>query len=611
VFGLFGRVASTGKPEKLETFVTSFGDWFSISAYSPKKEHFVVLFDVITERKRAEEAASRLASIVESSDDAIFRMTLEGTIASWNRGAERLYGFKAAEAVGQSMAIIVPPEILSEQEEFLGRLAHGDRIEQRKTVGVRKDGGRVDISITLSPIHDGHGAVTGASGIARDITSCTRAEAALEESERKYRVLFTSAGEAIFIFQNGRVVFPNPKTMELTGYSMEELAGMSLVDLIHPEDWRQVRGRYRCREAGNDNFDHGVPFRIQRKTGEAIWVRGTAERVDWEGRPGLLCFFRDITKEKKLEAQFIRAQKMEAVGTLAGGIAHDFNNALMGIFGYTEVLKGSLTEDESALSDLNEITRCAERAALLTRQLLTYARRQIIEPVDLNLNSTITDLMAMVSRVLGEQIEIRTSLAKDLPAIRADVGQIEQLIMNLIVNARDAMPNGGQVVIETEPVQLDANSCRAHPHAKAGPYVLLSVSDNGPGMDAKTLEHAFEPFFTTKAQGEGSGLGLSMVYGIIQQHHGFVDLHSEPGNGTSIRIYLPAVEGGADRVIDRKSIAIRGGTETLLLAEDDESARTIGTGIEESGVHRIERTGRDRGGGALLQKRRSDRPGDS
>ena len=326
-----------------------------------------------------------------------------------------------------------------------------------------------------------------------------------------------------------------------------------------------------------------------------VWETGASKQVEVEymGRfwQGIWVPFSDdlyvhyifeITDRKRAEAereklqkQLQVAQRMEAVGTLAGGIAHDFNNALMGIFGFTEALKGKLSGDERALSDLYEIMRSAERASMLTRQLLTYARRQIIDPVNLSLNKVVTDLMKLVSKLVGEQIEIQMSLAKDLPAIRADVGQIEQVVMNLVLNARDAMPSGGKLAIETGLAQIDAEYCRRHPYAKAGTHVVLAISDTGIGMDKTIEERAFEPFFTTKEPDKGTGLGLSMVYGIVKQHDGFINLYSEPGIGTSFKIYLPAVEGSAAAVVSSKPSEIPGGTETILLAEDDESVRRL------------------------------------
>ena len=244
-----------------------------------------------------------------------------------------------------------------------------------------------------------------------------------------------------------------------------------------------------------------------------------------------------------LEKQVRTAQKMEAVGTLAGGIAHDFNNALTGIVGFGELLRLRMAGDEKALHDLDEILRCAERAATLTRQLLTFARRQVIEPVNLNLSTLVADLMKLIGKVVGEHIEVKTSLEKNVPTIHADRGQIEQVLMNLCLNARDAMPEGGRLVVETEDVDLEEEYVRQNPYMKTGRYALLTVSDTGVGMDEKTRERVFEPFFTTKGPDKGTGLGLAMVYGIVKQHGGFIHLYSEPGEGNGIQGVFPRHRG--------------------------------------------------------------------
>ena len=266
---------------------------------------------------------------------------------------------------------------------------------------------------------------------------------------------------------------------------------------------------------------------------------------------------------------------MESVGTLAGGIAHDFNNALTGIIGYADLLRMRLGGDPLALADLDEISRAAERAATLTRQLLTFARRQVLEPVNLNLRDVVKDLMRFFVKVAGEQIEVKTSLAPDTPTIAADRGQIEQILMNLIVNARDAMAGGGQLLVETGEVFLEDDYIQEHQYMERGRYALLEVSDTGIGMDEATRERAFEPFFTTKGPDKGTGLGLSVVYGIVKQHKGSINLYSEPGKGSTFKIYIPAIEAAPEVRVAVKPEPIRGGSETILLAEDEEPIRAL------------------------------------
>jgi nitrogen-specific signal transduction histidine kinase len=284
----------------------------------------------------------------------------------------------------------------------------------------------------------------------------------------------------------------------------------------------------------------------------------------------------DVTEKTEMERQLQTAQRMESLGTLAGGIAHDFNNSLTGIVGFGELLRMRMAGDEQALHDLDAILRCAERATILTRQLLTYARRQVIEPVNLNLNTLVADLLKFIGKVVGEHIEMKIFQEKDVPTIHADRGQIEQVVMNLCLNARDAMPESGRLVVETGDVSLEEGYVRQNPYMKTGRYALLTVSDTGIGMDEKTRERVFEPFFTTKGPDKGTGLGLAMVYGIIKQHGGFIHLYSEPGKGTTFKVYFPAIEAQPDAVpTNRREEIVRGGTETILLAEDEEAIRSL------------------------------------
>jgi PAS domain S-box-containing protein len=473
------------------------------------------------------------------------------------------------------MSITHPDDVKKDLENMAllnaGKIA-GFQMEKRY---LHPDGAVVWINMTIAPVQVVDKAHPRHLCMIENITDHKAAEEALRESERKYRFLVANAHEAIFIAQDNVVKFPNGKALEMTGYSTEELAGVPFTDLIHPEDKGTVQERYIDRLRGEPPRET-YPFRIMKKTGEEIWVQLAAELIDWEGRPGVLCFLRDITKERNQDAQLMQAQKMEAVGTLAGGIAHDFNNALTGIVGFGELLRMRMAGDEQALHDLDEILRCAERAATLTRQLLTFARRQIIDPVNLNLNALVADLMKLICKVVGEHIEVKTSLEKTVPSIHADHGQIEQVVMNLCLNARDAMSEGGRLVVETEDVFLDDEYVRQNPYMRTGRYTLLTVSDTGIGMDEKTCERVFEPFFTTKGLDKGTGLGLSMVYGIVKQHGGFIHLYSEPGKGTVFKVYFPAIEAQPDAVPEkRREETVRGGTETILLAEDEEAIRAL------------------------------------
>ncbi|MHB1025902.1 MAG: ATP-binding protein, partial [Desulfobacteria bacterium] len=348
----------------------------------------------------------------------------------------------------------------------------------------------------------------------------------------------------------------------------DELLRMSVSDIEVVEKPEEIlRTVQRIMERGSDQFEG-----LHRcKDGS---LRNVEISVNYLPSPHdrFFAFLHDITERKAFEARYFQALKMEAVGTLAGGIAHDFNNALTGVVGFGELLRNRVAGDEQALHDLDEIQRCAERASTLTRQLLTFARRQVIEPVNLNLNTLVADLMKLIGKVVGEHIEVKTSLGKNVPTIHADRGQIEQVLMNLCLNARDAMPEGGRLVVETGDVVLDEECVCRNPYMKTGRYALLTVSDTGTGMDEKTRARAFEPFFTTKGPDKGTGLGLAMVYGIVKQHGGFIHLYSEPGKGTTFKVYFPVIEAQPDAAPENlREEIVRGGAETILLAEDEES----------------------------------------
>jgi PAS domain S-box-containing protein len=375
----------------------------------------------------------------------------------------------------------------------------------------------------------------------------------------------------------------NPAAERIFGWKARETIRKNAYELIIPKEARPQfeHGWSKLLKGDESSYSLNVNVRKDGKIITCEWFNAVLR--DASGNvSGVLSMVHDVTEKAELERQLQAAQRMEAVGPLAGGIAHDFNNALTGVIGFAELLKLKLGGNEAALSDIEEIFRSTERASVLTRQLLTFARRQIIEPVNLDLNTVVADLLKLVSKVVGEHIEIRTILAKSLPTIRADVGQIEQVVMNLVLNARDAMPGGGRLQVETGLADLDAENVRLHPYMKVGLYVVLAVSDTGIGMDQETQERVFEPFFTTKGSEKGTGLGLAMVYGIVKQHNGFIHLYSEPGKGTTFKIYLPPVDAAPDVVISSKPAEIRGGAETVLLVEDDESVRSL---MEHTLIH--------------------------
>ena len=404
-----------------------------------------------------------------------------------------------------------------------------------------------------------------------------QAEEALRQSEDLYRGLVETSPDAIILFGlDGRVRMANRQALATFGYDAAEMIGRDRKDLHAPES----------REKGVDNWkailETGrtvhVEYRIMRKDASVLDAEINAALIrDGQGKArAVLGVIRDVSDRKRLEAQFLQAQKMEAVGQLAGGIAHDFNNLLCVINGYAEMLLSDSGQGQQARMALEEVRKAGERAASLTRQLLAFSRRQVVALRVLDLNAVVADVGKMLRRLIGEDVELTTVLAPSLRRVKADPVQVEQVLLNLAVNARDAMPQGGKLTIETANVELDGAFARPHPEARPGDYILLAVSDTGCGMDEATRGHVFEPFFTTKGPGKGTGLGLATVYGAVKQAGGHVYVYSEPGRGTTFKIYLPAVEETAPESAPHAGLSEgpRGG-ETVLLAEDEEGVRTL------------------------------------
>jgi PAS domain S-box-containing protein len=405
-----------------------------------------------------------------------------------------------------------------------------------------------------------------------------RAQEGLREAEEKYRGIFENALEGIYqMSRDGRLVTANPMMAHIFGYG----SAAELIAACHHhgrELYLQPEHRDEfLRILKQQGLVRDFESEVRRKDGTIIWVLESARAlgrrsrgdVDFEG------VIMDVSERKMLEAQLVRSQKIEAVGQLAAGVAHDFNNLLGVITGYAELLRKELGRDDLRLMRVEHIQRAAARAADLTRQLLAFSRQQVLQPSVLDLNAVVGNVEGMLRRLISENVQIVTVLETDLGRVRVDPGQVEQIIINLAVNARDAMPRGGKLIIETGNVDLDESYVRSHPGAREGPHVLLAVSDTGTGMDANTLSHIFEPFFTTKELGKGTGLGLATVYGIVKQSGAYIQAYSEPGRGTTFRVYLPRVQQETEVAPSLTTEPARGGEETILLAEDEESLRLI------------------------------------
>src|SRR6202142_3797870 len=365
----------------------------------------------------------------------------------------------------------------------------------------------------------------------------------LVEREELFRLISENAADMIAVVApDGRRLYNSPAYARILGFSNEELESTSFFDQVHPDD-RQV-AEQAAKEASGGGEGRTVQYRMRHKDGSWHVIESGASAIldAHKEVERLVIVNRDVSERRQLEEKFRQAQKMEAVGRLSGGVAHDFNNLLGVIIGYAEFLQESLDPENRLRSSVDEILKAGKRAATLTRQLLAFSRQQVLDPKVLDLKSVVTDMEKLLRRLIGEDIELATILGTELGKVRADQGQLEQIIMNLAVNARDAMPQGGKLVIEVENTILDEAFVRRYPYpVQMGPYVLLTVTDTGHGMDAEIKARAFEPFFTTKEKGKGTGLGLSTVYGVVKQSGGYIDIDSTPGEGTTFKIYLPRV----------------------------------------------------------------------
>ncbi len=433
--------------------------------------------------------------------------------------------------------------------------------------------------ITSSPVFNGNGFVDSVIEITRDISRRKKTEEALRESEDRYRSLIENINEVIYeIDETGVIRYVSPVIALIGEYNPSELIGRSFLEFVHHEDLPRVKLDFQKVLSGHIESSD---FRMLTKSGDVRWFHTSSRPVNLGNDViGLRGTLTDITGKKHLEAQLLQSQKVETIGRLAGGVAHDFNNVLAAISGNAELAMVKLSSGISVKSYLQEILRASDRGAKLIKQLLAFSRRQILEPKIINLNDVLLDMGKMLHRLIGEDVELVTLMADDLGAVKADPGQIEQVLLNLAVNARDAMRHGGKLTIETANVSLDQDYASRHVSVTPGNYVLVAVSDTGIGMTEEVKAQIFEPFFTTKKAGVGTGLGLATCYGIIKQSRGNIWVYSEPGKGTTFKLYLPTVDQAADvvPVIDESRHLPRG-TETVLLVEDEAMVREVATCI--------------------------------
>ncbi|GLH77969.1 histidine kinase [Bradyrhizobium sp. SSBR45G] len=523
-----------------------------------------------TERARFIARERLFSAVVESSNDAIITLTLHGKITSWNRAAEQLFGYGADEALGSDIGLIVPPERRSEVDRILSLIGGGETIEHHETVRRHKDGHAIEVSLSISPIHDARGAVIGASKVARDITESKRTRTALtRETEERRRIFETSQDLILIADSRGNLMQVSPSARVILGYRPEEMVGRNASDFVYPPELDIVRSQMRDCRRGRDI--HNFEAQLLHKEGRGVVLNWMASWSD----PVQRHFFigRDLTEKRAAEAQFRQAQKMEAVGQLTGGVAHDFNNILTVITGSIGILAEAVAERPELASIAKLIDDSADRGAHLTRQLLAFARKQPLQPTDLDVNALMIEAAALLRPTLGEHIEIERILCADPCTALADPNQLATSVVNLALNARDAMPQGGKLTLETANVTLDQDYAHANTEVAVGDYVLIAVSDTGCGIPPAYLDKVFDPFFSTKGVGKGTGLGLSMVFGFVKQSGGHIKVYSEVGHGTSIKLYLPRSTATPAATAEQHLPNATGGDETILIVEDDPLVR--------------------------------------
>jgi two-component system, cell cycle sensor histidine kinase and response regulator CckA len=658
-----------------------------------KRPTFVLYIRDITRRKRAEQDALWLAAVVASSRDAIISKDLNGRIMSWNRGAEEMYGYSAEEAIGRHISMLAPQDRPDEIDTILNKLRDGQEIKRLETVRVSKSGKPLNVLLTVSPVRDGNGRITGASVLAHDTTAEKMAQEALRKANETS--IYSSPVPIIAADIQGQVTIWNPAAEKVFGWSENEVIGKpvptipfeekenalrmhrrllsgetltgievrrqrrdgstiiislsgsplwdehsrikgiigfhtDITDLKQAEEsLRRAEEKYRsivenavegiyqatpdgkyisanpalARMFGFDSYKELIATRndigqqeyinpdlraafiqsieerdvvrnfeyeAKRRDGKRIWLTASAHAVrDSKGR--LLYFegtVQDITERRDLEHQLRQMQKIEAIGRMAGGVAHDVNNILMAISSYAELLSNK-SVDETTRRYVGEIVTAVNRGSALTKGLLTFSRKQILSPTVLDLNTVVVQQLEMLKRLIPENVELKFVSCASGARVKADPSQMEQIVMNLVINARDAMPGGGTVVIETSSLTPSAIKDFRDDASGIRNYVLLSVTDNGCGMDAETKSHLFEPFYTTKEQGKGTGLGLATVFGIVQQSSGQIFVQSELKQGTTIKIYLPQAEERVAANSRREHDVSVTGSETILVVEDE------------------------------------------
>lgn len=542
--------------------------------------NLVDVTEMIQAQEELKKASALLEGLFHGMPHAVAILDQEGRILRLNRSFQTLFGYSPQEALGRFMwDLIEPPDRSGEGFQNQLKVLAGETV-RLETQRRRKDGSTVEVAITGYPVRSGD-EICGIYAIYQDITERNRAQRSLEQAERRYRELVEQVPAGVYEIdvESARFLTINSYMIRVFGYSREEFLSMTGFDLWTEEGKEILRQRIQRILQGLE-VPQVVEYPGRTKDGREIWARVYSHfSRNEQGKLVARTVLLDVTQQRRLEQQLLQAQKMEAVGRLAGGVAHDINNALTSVLGYADMILNSTKPGEAFHEEAREIKEGALRAASITSQLLTFSRKQLIKPKILDLNALLLNLTRTLAPLIGEDVRIHTVLFPRPLWIKMDPTQMEQVILNLLINARDAMPKGGKLILETDIVQLDEAYAQSHGVSLIpGPYARLCVSDTGLGMDQKTIERIFEPFFTTKEMGRGTGLGLSTVYGIVKQSGGYIWAYSEPGKGSTFKVYLPVEpeEGsGLGRVSQPAPEASLGGDETVLVVEDSGPVRRL------------------------------------
>jgi PAS domain S-box-containing protein len=531
--------------------------------------------------KKLKENERWFATTLKSIGDAVITTNKKEEIIFMNSIAESVTGWKQEDAFGKKLNKvykIVDEKTHNSIESPSARVMREENVvdDPKHKILISKDGKEISVDDNAAPIIDDNKNLAGVVLVFRDITERMRVEQIQRESEERFRSVVENSHTGIAIINDDyKLIYVNDELIHIQGYSKKEIIGQDIRNFVNQKSKELITDLNKRRQKGED-VPNRYELNIIRKDEEKRDVEIISSIIkDLHGNIQTVIQVLDITEQKKLEEQLRQAQKMKAIGTLAGGVAHDFNNLLTAILGCVNMVMLKIKKKDSIYRDLKDIQISAERAAELTHQLLLFSRNQPMKYISLNLNKTIENLLMMLYRLIGEDIEINTSFDSNLWTVRVDKGTMEQVIMNIVVNSRDAMPSGGKLTIQTKNLLLDDKYCEVIPDAKPGKFVCLSISDTGIGMGKETLQRIFEPFFSTKGPGKGTGLGLSVVYGIIKQQGGWIDVNSEEAKGTSFKIFLPAFLEKPDKEKYKKTSLsqLKGNGEWILVVEDETKVR--------------------------------------